>query len=474
MHTGPPCYNRRVKPFQEPYVKITQDEIVDRQTVVHIELEEDDLDPYLDRGYRRVVQRVQIPGFRKGKAPRRIVQQFLGRESLLTEVLDTMLPELTARAIEERELEAVGLPRMEMIGLDPFSFKVTVPLTPEIDLGAYRDIRVDRAPVEITAQNVEDRLEYLRLETATWEPADRPVRMDDMVTIKARGEIEGRTLFDDSGAVHVLQEDGARPLPGFSEQLVGMTADEPKSFTLEVPDDFGDSTIAGKEASFSVTIVDVKEQVLPELDDEFAKGVGDGPETLQELRESIETELNADATEKAGREYREKVVEALLETTEAVLPPLIIEHETTHMEENRERMFARLNVRMEDYLQSVGKTAEELQESVRDEAQQSIIRHFALSKVTELEGITVSDEELEERAETLRAEASRQSNGQEVSEEMIDSLRRMAMVEKTVDRLVEIARGDLELGPVPESPDRNEDETESPNAEGGGPDDTKA
>ena len=458
-------------------MKITQDEIVDRQTVVHIELEEDDLDPYLDRGYRRVVQRVQIPGFRKGKAPRRIVQQFLGRESLLTEVLDTMLPELTARAIEERELEAVGLPRMEMIGLDPFSFKVTVPLTPEIDLGAYRDIRVDRAPVEITAQNVEDRLEYLRLETATWEPADRPVRMDDMVTIKARGEIEGRTLFDDSDAVHVLQEDGARPLPGFSEQLVGMTADEPKSFTLEVPDDFGDSTIAGKEASFSVTIVDVKEQVLPELDDEFAKGVGDGPETLQELRESIETELNADATEKAGREYREKVVEALLETTEAVLPPLIIEHETTHMEENRERMFARLNVRMEDYLQSVGKTAEELQESVRDEAQQSIIRHFALSKVTELEGITVSDEELEERAETLRAEASRQSNGQEVSEEMSDSLRRMATVEKTVDRLVEIARGDLEPGPdrsVPESRDRDEDETESPNAEGGGPDDTKA
>ncbi|MDP6403519.1 MAG: trigger factor family protein, partial [SAR202 cluster bacterium] len=101
-------------------MKITQDEIVDRQTVVHIELEDDDLDPYLDRGYRRVVQRVQIPGFRKGKAPRRIVQQFLGSESLLNEVLDTMLPELTSRAIEEQELDVAGLPQMEMVGLEPF------------------------------------------------------------------------------------------------------------------------------------------------------------------------------------------------------------------------------------------------------------------------------------------------------------------------------------------------------------------
>ena len=100
-------------------MKITQDDIVDRQTVVHIELEDDDLDPYLDRGYRRVVQRVQIPGFRKGKAPRRIVQQFLGRESLLNEVLDTMLPELTSRAIEEQELDAAGLPQMEMVDLEP-------------------------------------------------------------------------------------------------------------------------------------------------------------------------------------------------------------------------------------------------------------------------------------------------------------------------------------------------------------------
>ena len=458
-------------------MKITQDEIVDRQTVVHIELEDDDLDPYLDRGYSRVVQRVQIPGFRKGKAPRRIVQQFLGRESLLNEVLDTMLPELTSRAIEEQGLDAAGLPQMEMIDLEPFSFKATVPLTPEIDLGAYRDIRVDEAPAEVTEQDIEDRLENLRLETATWEPVDRPVRMSDMVTLKAKGEIEGRTLLNESDGVHVLQEDGNRPFPGFSKQLVGMTADELRSFTLTVPDDFGDDTVSGKEASFSVTVTEIKERILPELDDELAKGIGDGYESLQALRENTEEELNSEARERADREYRERVVEALLEATKAELPPLIVEHEITHMEENRERMLERLNVRIDDYLQTMGKTAEEMQESLREETLRSITRHYALSKVTELENITVSDEELEQRAEALRADAAQPSNGEETSEEMMESVRRLATVQKTVDRLVEIARGQAEAetdGSDSQESGQDDEQTESADTEGGGPDDTPA
>lgn len=458
-------------------MKITQDEIVDRQTVVHIEMEDGDLDPYLDRGYRRVVQRVQIPGFRKGKAPRRIVEQFLGRESLLNEVLDTMLPECTSRAIEEQELEASGLPQMEMVNQEPFSFKATVPLIPEIDVGAYRDIRVDEEHVEVTEQNIGDRLEHLRSQMVTWEPVSRVVQMTDMVTLKANGEIDGRTFLNESDGVHVLEEGGSRPFPGFSEQLIGMTVNTPKSFALTVPEDFGDDTFSGKEASFSVTVTEIKERVEPELDNEFAKGVGDGHETLQDLRQSIEKELSSEIRERAGREYRESVVRALLEATKAELPPLIVEHEIAHMEGQRERMLAKLNVRIDDYLQSVGKTAEEMQESIREEALQTIKRHFVLSKITELENITVSDEELEQRTEALREEAAERSNSQEISEDMLGSVRRMATVEKTLDRLAAIARGDGESdanGSDSEQIDVDEEQTESAVIEGGGPDDTQA
>jgi len=157
-------------------VKITAEEAVDRQTVLQIELEDEDLDPYLDRGYRKVVQRTIIPGFRKGKAPRRIVETYIGRESLLNEVMDDMLPEVTVRAIEEQALDAAGLPRIELIGLEPFTFKATIPLVPEIDLGAYRDIRIEQEPAEVTQEDIDNRLDQVRQSQATWgtyRPAHR-------------------------------------------------------------------------------------------------------------------------------------------------------------------------------------------------------------------------------------------------------------------------------------------------------------
>jgi len=131
-------------------VKITQGEIEDRQTVLRVELEDEDIATYLDQGYRRLVQRTSIPGFRKGKAPRRIVENFLGRESLINEVIDSMLPEVTTKAITEQELDAGGLPSIELIEMDPFTFEATVPLTPEVDLGQYSDIRVEQEAAEVT------------------------------------------------------------------------------------------------------------------------------------------------------------------------------------------------------------------------------------------------------------------------------------------------------------------------------------
>ena len=171
-------------------MKITQDDVVERQTVLHIELEEDDVDPYLNRAYQRVVQKVNIPGFRKGKAPRRIIEQYFGRESMLNEILDTMLPELTTQAITDQNLDAVGLPSIELEDLDPFQFSATVPLRPEVDLGEYSSIRIDRSPPVIEDDAIENRIEQIRLSVATWEPTERPVEIGDMVTAQIKGTIE--------------------------------------------------------------------------------------------------------------------------------------------------------------------------------------------------------------------------------------------------------------------------------------------
>ena len=169
-------------------MKITQEDVVDRQTVLQIELEKDDLDTYLDRGYRRVVDRTVVPGFRKGKAPRFIIERYLGRESLLHESLDFMLPDVAERAIAAKDLKSEGTPRIELLEMEPVTLKATVALAPHVDLGPYKEIRVDEAVQPVTEEQVQERLLKLQEEAASWEPVERPVKLGDMVTNGRAGD----------------------------------------------------------------------------------------------------------------------------------------------------------------------------------------------------------------------------------------------------------------------------------------------
>ncbi len=452
-------------------MKVNQEEVVDRQTVLNIELEDEDLDPYLDRGYRRVVQRTVIPGFRKGKAPRRIIENFLGRESLLNEVLDSMLPEVTSQAIDEQEIDAAGLPRIELLNLTPLTFKATVPLRPEIDLGAYREIRIDEESAEVTAENVEERLEQLQHSMASWEPVERAVKMGDMVTMEAIGTVDERTVLTETDAVYFLDEDSIRPFPGFAQKLENLVLDEAQEFNIGIPDDFPDTAIAGKEAHFSVTIKEVKERILPELDDEFAKSTGDEYETMDALRENVEKELKTETENRAKEQYNESIVKAVVEGATIEMPPLIIEHEIDHMEENRQMVLQRINVRMDDYLQSVGKTQEDMRSEMETEATESLNRAFVLAKVAELEGVEVTDEEVEDKAQSLLSEYGDEEEKPEITDEIRDSVRRMLTSEKTMERLTAIVKGEApalaeaESEPVTEETENSNDE-ETPEEEG--------
>lgn len=423
---------------------ITQEEVVNRQTVLHIELEAEDVDPYLDQGYRRVAQRTLIPGFRKGKAPRSIVERFLGRESLLTEVLDSMVPEVTDRAITAQDLDAAGLPKVELLTTDPVTLKATVPLKPDVDLGSYRAIRVPEVPVEFSDEDVKRALEQMQQSLASWEPVDRPVKMGDTVTVDAVGKVGDRTLLDERDTVIFLDEHNTSPAPDFAQNLVDVTRDERKDFTVTMPDDHQDESIAGKEASFSVSVIEIKERVLPELDDEFAKSYGDGHESLEALREKVGADLRTEAEQRSGQQYKDAALQALVRDATIELSPLMVEHEVEHMEENRARVFQRVNIRMDDYLKSIGKTADEVRGEMEAEAVERLGRSFALSKVTELEELDASDEDVEERLQSLRADSDQASDEQEITDEVRDSVKRMLLSEKTVDRLTAIARGDLE------------------------------
>jgi len=422
-------------------VKITQDDVVERQTVLHIELEDDDIDPYLNRAYQRVVQRVNIPGFRKGKAPRSIIEQYFGRESMLNEILDSMLPELTNQAINDQDLDAVGLPSIELEELDPFQFSATVPLRPDVDLGGYLDIRIPKDDIEIEKEAIESRIEQLRLSVATWEPTDRTVEIGDMITAQIKGNVGAKTIFDESDAVYLVNEEIGRPFPGFSEKLVGLEADKASQFELSIPEDFTDVDLAGQDASFDVTIKDIKTRVLPEIDDEFAKGIGEGYETLADLEAEIEKSVQLEAEEESTRTHREAIVEALMESASVEMPPLLLQHEAEHMVEEQERMVSQANMNMDDYLVSLGKTREEFVEESKTEATDRLRRSFVLAKLAEEEDIEISDEDIDSRITEMFSNAEQEIPESSQNAQMRDYLSRSLLMEETMKKLENIASG---------------------------------
>ena len=434
-------------------MKITQDEVVERQTPLHIELDDEDIDPTLQRAYSRVVQNVNIPGFRKGKAPRSIIEQYFGRESLLNEILDSMLPELTGKAITEEDIDAVGMPSIDLEGLDPFQFSAVVPLKPDINLGEYKSIRVEKETPSLPDDAIDERIEQLRLSVASWEPVDRTVQTGDMVSTQIKGTLDDEVILDESDAVYLVNEDIGRPFPGFSDKLVGLESDEPSSFDLDIPEDFQDENLAAKNISFEVNIKDIKERVLPELDDAFAQSIGEGYESLEDLREEVDKSIINEAETEASRAHRENVIQALLESATVELPPLLIEHESTHMVEEQERMVTQANMVLDDYLTSIGKTRTELEEESRDEAIGRLTRSFVLSALADEENIDISDDEITERIEELFSNSDEEKPDSSQTAEMMDYMRRSMRMEQTMTRLEDIAEGYPDGKPV-----QNDDE----------------
>lgn len=451
-------------------MRITQGEIVDLQTVLHIEMEDEDVRPYLDIGYQKVRPYISFPGFRKGRVPRHIALQFLGREAILNEVLDTMLPEVTGRAIDEQELEPGGMPNMEVLDLDPVTFTATVPLRPQVELGDYRSIRVEVEESEIGEKDVEERLERLRNSMASWEPVERPVKMDDMVTMTAAGTVEGETILDETDTVYLLVEDADRPFPGFPEALVGAEIDTPSDFELTVADDFPVEEVAGKPVQIIVTVSDVKERVLPEMDEEFAQSIGEGYDSLEALREQVAEELKTETENASEQELRESAINSLLEGAEAQIAPVIIDHEVERMLNEQMQTLARINIRFDDYMRSVGSSEEEMREQMREEAITRIKRAVALEQLGEAEGIEVSDEDVEERIRSIveqnREQYPENTEEPEITDDVKMSVKRVLHSEKVMERLVAIAKGEaLELSESAAESEPEEEESSGDAAE---------
>ncbi len=420
---------------------ISQDEIQDRQTVLHIELEENDVDPFINRAYQRVVQKANIPGFRKGKAPRSVIEQFYGKDYLLNEIIETMLPEMTFQAIQEQELDAVGLPSIDLQEINPVKFNATIPLRPEIELNAYKDIRIEKQEIEITEESINERLEQLRLSIATWEPFESEIEEGNMITAQIKCSLSEEIIIEESDAVYLVNEEIGRPFPGFSTKLIGLKVDSQDSFELEIAEDFSDPKLAGQTINCEVLIKDIKHRVLPELNDDFAKGIGEGYETLDELKEEIQKGIQTESEQQSNFDFRESIIESVIKEANISVPPLLIQNEAENIIQQHTQMVTQANMAIQDYLQSIGKTEEELQNEAQEEAEGRIKRSFLISKIAEEENIEISDDEIEIKIQEIFSNSEGEIPNSTQNEEMRNYLFRTLLTDKTIERLEEIASG---------------------------------
>jgi len=424
-------------------VKVTNEKTENRQTFLTIELEPAEVEESLKSSYRDLVKKASVPGFRKGKAPRAVLEQYLGKERILEDALNHLLPQSYEKAIKEQQIEAIARPDIELVQTDPVIFKATVSLAPVVTLGDYHSVQVTPEPVEVTDDKVDAVIEQLRHQNATWEPVERAVEFGDLVVINVKSHIEGEPFIEQEGVQYQVLRDLPFPAPGFAEQLQGMKKSGEKEFKLKLPSDYHRKELAEKEPSFKVEVVETKEEILPELNDEFAKQLGSELKTVAELKEEVTNNLKQRAEEKARVALEEKVIEAVVEQAQLEYPPVLTEMEIHRLREEQSRRVQMQGGNLEDYLKSVNKNEEQLHEELHPLATKRIVRSLVLDKVAEEEKVEVNESEVDTEIENmLKSNAENREELQKAlnTPQSRESLKQILMTRKTVNRLVEIAQ----------------------------------
>ncbi len=356
-----------------------------------------------DRAFRKLVRNVRLPGFRAGKVPRRVFEQTYGTESISSQAMEEVVPEIYTKAIREHDLDPVDRPKMELLPEEdgkPARLKAIVEVRPEIALGSYKGIEIAREPVSVSQEDVDRSIAALAKERATLVPVERAAQLGDVVTIDYEGKVDDVAFEGGTASGQVTELDGTRFIPGFVDGIIGMQAGQTRDVEAHFPADYSQSDLAGKAAVFTVTLHDVKTYELPMLDDEFAKSISQNG-TFEELREDVRKRLEAVSAARARRAVGNGVMERLIETRDFPLPESLVEREIDHMVSETESQAERAGISFTDYLEREGKTADELRSEYRNDAQMRVKGTLLIEAVAKNENIVATPADVAEELAAL-------------------------------------------------------------------------
>jgi trigger factor len=424
-------------------MKISSEKIENAQVKLNIEVEPGEVDKYMDKAYHELVQKVAVPGFRKGKTPRSVLEKHIGKESLLQEAIEHLIPDAYRKALEDENIEPIAQPDIELVQTNPVIFNAVVPLKPEINLGNYKEIKIDYELPAVEDKIKDATLQQLQYQHSTLIPVDRPADFGDMVIMDVEGDEHGNPLPLRKDLEYELIKDYQLPLPGFVEQIVGCSKGEEKAFTLSYPEDYEHKDLAGKEYKVKIKVNEIKHRELPELDEDFAKTMG--MDSVDTLKAKISDDLQARAEQQYNLEYEQKVIDKVAEISEVQYPPVIVQMEIDNILNEESRSFQDGLIGLNNYLSQMNKTMEDHKKELYPIADKKVLRSLVLSKVTEVENIDIPDTEIDEEIERISKQNEQQYDEMKnffSTPDAKNSIKQFLARQKTMNNLRELAKGE--------------------------------
>ena len=411
------------------------------QGVLTVEVDAEKVNESLDSAFKKVVKQVNVPGFRKGKMPRPLFEKRFGVESLYQDAIDLMLPDAYTAAIEETGIEPVDRPEIDVEQIEKgksFIFTAKVIVKPEVKLGEYKGIEVEKFDTTVTDEDVDNEIKGLQEKQAELVVKEEgKAELGDTVVMDFEGFVDDEAFEGGKADNYSLELGSGQFIPGFEEQLVGLGAGESKDVEVNFPEEYHATELAGKPAVFKVTVHEIKGKELPELDDEFAKDVDDEVETLDALKEKIKSRLEHDKKHQEEHHIQDTVVEKATAASEIDVPEIMFENEVDRMLQEFEQRLQMQGMNLELYFQFSGQNEQALRDQMKVEAEQRVRGSLTLEAIGKAENIEASEEELNEELEKMSTQYNMTVENIRAALGNLDALKGDIVARKTVQFLVD-------------------------------------
>jgi trigger factor len=440
----------------------------DNRVLIEVEVPPEAVKKGVEAKVRELSKQVKVPGFRPGKAPRRVIENRVGRDYIYMEALQDSLPAWYSAAVVENDLRPIDTPKIDFDGTldeqEGFKFSATVEVRPEATLGEYKGVEVPKREVEIEDENVKGALEEFQDQFATLAAVeDRPVQEGDFVVLDYKGEgLSGGAVEGAEAEDYMMEVGGGELLEEFEQNLVGMSAGERKQFGVTFPPDYEEESLRGQSVLFRVHLKEVKERELPSMDDEFAKEASEF-ETMEEFRAAVRKQLEEALEQRVEAEFRGMVLDEVAGKAEVRVPDVMVDEKAEEMADSFERTVRAQGIEPEQYYQLAGSTREEVKERVRDDAADTVKKELVLEAVAVAEGITADEHEVMHQIEHLAENTGRSP------QEIAETMRRngtYALLEEEIVRSQALDFLAQNAAPVPMPEEEMEEEAEG-DVEGG-------